>query len=42
MFTVQYVVLDLPNTPALLLRITATNTLTAEEQQEVLGYHCYR
>eukprot|EP00775_Hariotina_reticulata_P007989 gene7989-8187_t len=38
----EYVVLDLPNTPPLLLRITAINTLTAEEQQEVLGYHCYR
>jgi hypothetical protein len=38
----QYVVVDLPGVPALLLRVTAANTLTAEEQQEVLGYHCFR
>jgi hypothetical protein len=38
----QYVVVELPGVPALLLRVTATNTLTTEEQQDVLGYHCFR
>jgi hypothetical protein len=38
----QYVVVELPGVPALLLRVTATNTLIAEEQQDVLGYHCFR
>jgi hypothetical protein len=36
------VVVELPGVPALLLRVTVTNTLTAEEQQDVLGYHCFR
>lgn len=38
----QYVVVDLPSCPPLLLRVLLTNTLTAEEQQDVLGYHCFR
>ncbi|KAF6265080.1 hypothetical protein COO60DRAFT_1633845 [Scenedesmus sp. NREL 46B-D3] len=39
---VQYVVVELPGVPPLLLRVTAANTLTAEEQQDKLGYHCFR
>ncbi len=38
----QYIIIDLPSTPPLLLRVVVTNTLTAEEQQEALGYHCFR
>lgn len=39
---VQLVVVELPGGPPLLLRISAANTLTAEEQAEALSYHCYR
>jgi hypothetical protein len=38
----QYIVVELPGVPPLLLRVTAANTLTAEEQQDALGYHCFR
>jgi hypothetical protein len=38
----QYVVVDLPGCQPLLLRVAAANTLSAEEQQEVVAYHCFR
>lgn len=37
----ELIVIQLVHVP-LLLRITSTNTLAEDEQEEAIGYHCYR